>query len=306
MAELKQSKNNGLIVGTLSEKALEIVDAEQNGKKCKAIRGKLAIETDKGTFEVQAYQKSLTTKGEANGMYESLYKVMEEYKDKTTGNPDTVKCKVNISVNDYANKRGEISTTTRIRLNGCNRVDSAEFNTDIDLEGYIDAIIPETKNEEETGRLLVKFMMTDYSGNAQPFELVVGEDLASDFEDMYSVGDCALLYCELTMTHVGGAPSGKKAAFGRKANVVSGFDKFEIIVVGGEEPYDVEDDDYDGFVLTKKDVKNLKADREVLLESILAKAKEESGEKKGKYEKKPIKPTRVEDSEEFEDPDCPF
>ena len=307
MAELVQSKMNGRIVGTLMEKKLEEVDSTRtiNGveKECKAIRGTLSVKTNNGTFDISVWTSSLNGNGEESKLYKSYETVMNDYVSASDNvdNADTIDCLINMGINDYCNReKTEVRSSVRFRLSIVNRVadkEGVELSSDLELECYIDSIKKEKKNDEPTGRLIVEVIGVDYSGNAQPYTLYVEEDLADDFEDIYSVGDNAMLYLTAKMAHVGGEVKKKKTAFGKKGNIESsGYDRLELVIIGGEDSYeDIDDDDYEGFGLTKKEVKKLKEDREILLEQKLndAKAKDNTPKSNGGFERKPMNKEEV-------------
>lgn len=316
MAELKQSNNNGLLVGTLVEKNLEVKDAEANGKPCKAISGSISVKNDKGTFTLSVYSKSITSAGEKNKLYANYEALMNDFvseldASKVGSSADVVSCKFKPDVNDYPSKDGSrMVTTTRFRLTTINHASADEEEvSDVEFEGYIanikDEVVVKNEEEVETGRNLVDMMCVGYNETPQPFTFVVKEDMVEAFEDIYEKGQCCKLTCELVMRHIGGEPK-KAVAFGRAAKTSSGYDKLELVVVGGNAPYEIDDDDYMGFALTDKQFKELAKQRKTELEQKLKEKQEEA--KTGKIEKKPIakKKTIEEENNDFDDLDDIF
>lgn len=294
---IKQTKSKARFVGVLEEKGLELVKGEIKGREgnkipCEIIKGKLSVATDNGLFTLRVYTASKTTKNEDNKMFKGIKTILDEYKDRKTygDEADVIDCDVQININDYVTDGANaVKTTTQISLNSAKRVTGeVESTTDIDMVGYIGKIVPEiNKDDEETGRLIVDFATIGYGDRALPFKLFVGEDMADDFTDYYEVGQTVELYISATQRHVGETKP-KTAKFGRAANVVSGFDVLELIIVGGEEAFE---DEYDGegeeiegtnVAISKKTIKELMKAREMFLENLLNEKKSgKTKEKKG-------------------------
>ena len=344
MSEIKQTVNRGKIVGVLSEKALKIskgeVKTENKTFPCEVISGTLSVETENGTLPpLRVYLKSKKKDGTENKMFAGFVTIMKEYVSKmelTTGKisykvqdsnaektveipidkqvvtaPDTIECSVRLDLNDYvSNTTQKVVSSVQLSMSNAKRVSSdTELTTDLMIEGYVQKIVPETtKTEEETSRILVTFVTVGFGAKAKPFTVIVPEDLADDFSNMYEVGQTAMFYCSVVMRHVGGQKN-NTAAFGKKAKVYSGFDVEEIVLIGGEEPYD-EDTDEDGSSksISANDVKSILKERKLMLEQKEKEAAENSNTPKstkttkGLGSIKSVEPTPFDDDNE----DLPF
>ncbi|MGL5766818.1 MAG: hypothetical protein ACRCX8_14365 [Sarcina sp.] len=305
--ELRTSKNVAQIVGRLSEKALtkETVTKEIDGKKVQmeVIKGSVSVETVNGTFTARIYSQSQTKNGE-NKMFKGFNTIYTEYKDKTTHGEDAayVSMKVSLDENAYLAQDGTLKLGTQMNIKNANRSSKeGESITDVEIEGVIKAIKPEVKGDEETGRLIVELVTIAYGGRAQIIEAIVPEELADDFEGLYEKGNTATLYLEVKMVTVGGGKK-KGNAFGRTSKVKEGFDRMEILVVGGEEPIDADEEDNKAYDVN--DIATALKERELAHEKLLKDAKDKG--KKDKAEPKTSGGLGAKKKVVEEDSDLPF
>lgn len=297
--EIRKTKSQGLIVGVLSELALEIIDDEiklSNGKtkKCKRIVAKdkkfnsaISIETANGTFAFPAphFCSSITKEGKESKSFKSWETVVNEYKDKLHygENADRVALTVSYApqirynrqkddVLVYANSFNPIYIT---RVN-----EKTESSTDMKTECIIKAIRPETRNEEETGRKIVDIMTVGYGDEDIPLigivsSLIIPENLVDDFENTFEIGQTCELEFELKSLRVGSGQLQKTHGFGRKAKVNEGFSVTERVVIGSDGAYnDSNMETTQELAYTKAEIKSLLKDFE-----IVKKAKLEKGRK---------------------------
>lgn len=320
MGELKQTTNKSKFIGVLSEKALTVESGKMKDDKgkefdCDVIKGTISIETANGTFPLRVYSKSKKKDRTDNKMYAGLVTIMNDYVSKMDVSQgkaevaDTIECVVKVDINDYVSKNsGKVVSGVQLGMNKANRVAAdTESTTDLMLEGYIGKIAPETdKDGEETGRLIVTLVTIGYGGVAKPFTILVPEDLADDFSDMYEEGQTSMLYCAVMMRHVGGS-SNTTAAFGKRAKVSSGFDVQEIVLIGGDEPYeDDEDEEGNSKCISDKDIKALMKERKLMLEQKEKDAQEEASKPKEIKTKKGLGSIKKIENPVEDDDDCPF
>jgi len=282
--QLKETKISAKVVGVLTEKALELETgvkktSNKDGKQyvTDVIKGKLVVDG----FEIRVYSQSKTAKGD-NKMFKGIKTIYNDYIDKlmaskdTSLTADTISVDIKYECNDYVGQDGEVKTGTQISLFKADRVSpDTAHQAEVDIDGaVIRKIAPIIKNEEETGEYTVEIATFDYNGKLKPFTFVVDEDLAERFMDMYEAGQTTQLYAEIKAIQIGGeANETKKAAFGKKAKVQSGFTIMQHTIIGGEKPFD-EENSYD-----LADVKKAMYQREEELEAMKKKAKEEGNKK---------------------------
>jgi hypothetical protein len=304
MKNVRQTTNTGLLIGTLSEKNTEIKQIEltkdDNTKfKCNAVQGNIVVSTVNGDFNLrvncpECKKDGTKTKLYANfeTLHNSYVSAVEAAKDKSL-TPSIIGATVGLSCWDrYNQNSGKMVSSPQIRLRVVNRENSdAESQTDFSLEGVIRSIKPEmtipksdTEEAEETGRLLVEFITINFNSEAEPYSLIVPEDLAEAFVNGwtddegtvvngYAVGDTCCLGVELVMRHVGDEKK-KSAGFGRKAKVAEGFDVLELVVIGGEPAYTDDTEDEKKKPFTPEVMKELMNERKMKLEKIEKDAKE--------------------------------
>lgn len=264
---LQKTPNWFRSVGYLSESNLkredcDIKQKDANGqdagtKKGERIMGSVAVKTDNGIHTFNVFAQSLTSKGEESKQWK-MYCDMLDWNPKVNGEPGVEPTLVNIegtvSINDYVNQRGEISSTLRWRVGRANTKASPEDAKGTTLKAtlYIHSITPEIRQEEETGRLCVTLYGAENNGTCFPVNAIVDEDMADDFEACYEVGMTVPFEFELVSRHIGGENKGEAKKFGRagKVAVNNGFDVQELMLVGGddeiEEPDELTAEDENG------------------------------------------------------------
>ena len=264
---LMKTSNWFRCMGYLSESNLkredcEIKQKDANGqeagtKKGERIMGSVAVKTDNGIHTFNVYAQSLTSKGEESKQWK-MYCDMLNWNPQIGGDssvePTLVNIEGTVSINDYVNQRGEISSTLRWRVGRANTKASPEDAKGTTLKAtlYINSITPEICQEEETGRLCVTLYGAEGNGTCFPVNAIVDEDMADDFESCYEVGMTVPFEFELVSRHVGGENKGEAKKFGRagKVAVNNGFDVQELMLVGGddeiEEPDELTTEDENG------------------------------------------------------------
>lgn len=336
---LQKTSNWFRCIGYLYESGLKREDCEiklkdeqgnSNGTtKGERILGDIAIKTDNGIHTFNVYAQNLTSKGEESKQWK-MYCDMLGWNPKVNGEPGVEPTLVNIegtvSINDYVNRHGEISSTLRWRVGRANTKASPEDARGTTLKAtlYINSITPEIRQEEETGRLCVTLYGAENNGTCFPVNAIVDEDMVDDFEFCYEVGMTVPFEFELVSRHVGGQKQNENKKFGRagKVAVNEGFDVQELMLVGGddeiEEPDELTTEDEDGNeVEVKTQWINPKAMKRAIKvrAQMLEQLKNNSSQKKPskslniKSEKAKFNKTRIDDMPTFEnedDDDLPF
>jgi len=243
---------------TREEAKIKVKDADGASHEVpgERIRGRIALDIDGGIKTFDVFAQSLTSKGEANKQW-AMYEAMMNWNPKINGDPTKEPTKVavegTISINDYVGGDGNVKSSLRWNISrGNTKVSEDEpLGCSLKLTGFIRKILPEMRNEEETGRLKVELLGVDGQGAVYPVDLLVDADSADDFESVYEVGQTAAFEVDVKMVHVGEKKPGKKA-FGKAAstNINTGFDVEERILCGGDEPIEEpEDEDENGNLI---------------------------------------------------------
>ena len=302
VTEIKESKNFGNVIGTLQEMNLKLDNDYEvtldTGKKvkCKAIvkedfkNPSITIDVNGTPIGVNYFPTAeVTKKNEENKGFKSMMTVLENYIDKvhaTDEKPATrLKANCKLGLNEYVNDKEELSSFPQLmgQFQPTSTNVPEKDIVEVEISGVVRAIKDETKGEDgdTTGRLLVTFFMFDNKGALKPFELVVEEDLAEDFKEIYEVGCSCKLYIELISKTVGVVKVKKSGGMGRhESNISSGYEKIELSVFKGEDPIEDDDEGVDkDYFVSMADVKTAMKERDIWIE---AKKKDKKDNPKGK------------------------
>lgn len=280
---IRQTFSKFKATGRLKDRKLEIVDGKfDDGVEFKIVRGRFVIAVGDGEYTCEIYMRDKFA-GEdhkTNGDYENIVELQTCALD----TPIEVQIKTD-RFNDYVGKSGRIASVDcfnvqRVKILS-EPVEEEKFEGAI--EGMVTKVVPEIRNEEETGRLLTEITGVGYNEKALPHSLIVENDLADDFQDMYELGSLATFYVEIKSVEYGEKKTSSTGGFGRKADINTGFTRVEWHVIGGEEVIDEERVNNKGekLYIDPKDVKNLLEERKVELEQILKESKNKVPKTKG-------------------------
>ena len=294
MSELKRSVNKFQIVGAIDEINLKVDDSMVNKKNPK-IKGAIVkadfknpsvtIDVNGQTIGVDFYptykQKEKDGKIEDNPRYKALETIMGYEKG------TRVKADCSVSENSYVDDKGlEPEFKTFPQLSAF-QISSTNVSDEDKADGRISGIVKNITSEvnkdgDETGRIFVEFyyMTTDASGDisASPIKLVVENDLADDFKDMYPIGSSCMLDVEIINKQIGGNKKKVEGHFGRReSKIVDGFSVEEYSVFGGDPALEEESE----YFIPIDDMKSLLKERDIMI-----KAKIDEKEKNGKQETK--------------------
>ncbi len=253
---LKKTRNYFRCIGPVNELALKreeckIKIKEENGQDAgtvsgERIMGNISVRTDNGVHVFNVFFQSLSPRKKEGRIVENpQWKMacdMMEWNPEINGNGEpatVVNVEGQVSPNDYLNKQGETSYSLRWRVSKATTKVKPEDNYSCSLTGvfYINGISPEIEKEEETGRLLVNLLAVEYNGTCFPVEAIVEEDQADAFADIYEPEQTVAFDFDLISKHIGPENSKKKTfGHGSKQNVNQGFDRTELILVGGDDP----------------------------------------------------------------------
>lgn len=181
--------------------------------------------------------------------------------------------------NDYVNAEEKLIEATKIDAAFFNDVDG-DYKGTADIEGYIQSIVPETKGEEkdETGRLRVTILTTDFFGNIIPIKnIIVPANLKEGFEDGYEVGQTAKVYVDFTLNKAEPKPK-KKGGLGVQRET-EGKSYVELLLTGADTAID---EDEEG-ALSKEAVRIALSERKATLKEL-----EEKGYQGGNKSSKSI------------------
>lgn len=270
-------------VGRLKDRKLEVVEGKfDDGVSFDTIRGRFVIAVGDGEYTCEVYMRNKFALSEhkSNSKYDDVLALQTCALD----TPIEVSIRTN-RLNDYVGRSGRIATVDCLnvdRVKILNEVsDDEKFEGKI--EGMITKCVPEFKNEEETGRLLVEVTGVGYNEKALPHSLIVGEELADDFKNLYEIGSMTTFDIALQTVSYGTKPTERTGGFGRKVEINNGYTKVEWLIVGGDDPYDEESVNNKGekLYIDPKEIKTLLEERSVMLEQTLKEGKNKTPKSKG-------------------------
>jgi hypothetical protein len=272
---LRQAFNQVKIEGLLSEKNLEEVNVHRGDGTDDAIRGSLSIETTPNSVhQVRLFTFKHKKDGGENKVFNSLKTVMDEYKaiaDDGIGRENADKVRVTrgqLGINDYVGQDGALRSFPQISTNFVNRVTESdktpyEPKATFDVEGFVKAIRHETKDEEETGRIFVTVVIPEFGAKVAPIEFVVNEDLAGDFEDLYSVGTSGEFQGDV-VNYSEAVETLEKGGIGKPKKKITYNVKRELVITWASEPFE---DDNAKFYNTDT-IKKALLERDTYLEGL--------------------------------------
>lgn len=248
---LREATNNTFIEGLVAD--IRIEEKEYDGKK--SISGEIDIKvSDDSTHTIKVFSNKINKKGTESGLYKGIQTIMNEYKSiEKHGIDEADKVRIDagqIGRNDYYGEDGMLRSFPQLKANFINRIqsnDTFEPKAEFSLEMYIFSVNEEKdKEENETGRLLIKGYVPVYEGKVIPFDLVVGEDNASYVSSTYEKGQTATFYGDIvnrmviTKTEV-------KVGFGKPKEDVKRFSIREYVVNSATDPLDGDDEDSQAY-----------------------------------------------------------
>ena len=237
VTNLRQSKAKAFVVGTLSEKNLEV--KTENGKT--AIKGSLTIKTSDVNFvTIGVNVNEMTKENKPNGTYAGIQTVMNEYHSiAEVGEEEATKVKVSGDINLYVNQKTG-NETVGFKSNFFNRhKEGEEFEpkAEFSIETFISSIVPEVDSEgQETGRTIVNGWIPTYNG-IEPIKLVADSEVGSAIESTFDVGQTVEFYGEIvnnkieTVTEI-------PVAIGKPRRKVDVKYKNDMLITGASEAYE--------------------------------------------------------------------
>ena len=282
---LRQAHTKATAVGLLTDKKLEIKTDPKTGEK--HIEGTVTVKTsDKNFVTFTVYSKEKKNDKTDNKTYAGLVTVMNEFQSVVDAGDNADYIRVNGQLNPFRGQNGEIMGYRGSFFNRIRNVENIEPEATFEVEMFIQSIVPEMGKDadgemSETGRLKITGWVPTYNG-IEPVDLIVPEDLASACEDTYEPGQTVEFYGDIINNSVEETIE-KPVAFGKPKKEVRRTYINELIVTGGSEPYDGDEEtDKDHVPYDRGAIEGAIAERNTQIEEIKNKAKNgSSGAGKG-------------------------
>jgi hypothetical protein len=280
---LREAENRVVIEGTL----LEIRHQEWKSKE--GLNIELDIEVaENEVHTIHGMTRYKKKDGSDNAIAKGYQTIIEEYLSVAKHGRDLAdRVRVTqgkIGVNEYYGEDGMLKTFPQLSTNFVNRLGVGdEFNprAEFEVEIFVKSVVPEIKNEEETGRVKVNSIIPIFGGKVIPFEFMVSEDGAEFVSDNYEVGCTTRVYGdivnfkEVKETEI-------PVAFGKPQKKITTKTIREYLITGGTDPY--EEDDVKVFSI--ESLKKAMVERETYLAELKTKKDQpKQEEKKGGFGK---------------------
>lgn len=301
--QLREAENQVVVEGLFAENRLE--DVEIDG--IKVIRGEFDVEVAEGEIHtLRVYATEKKKDGTENSIYKGLKTVKNEYKSIAShGREEADKVRITngkLGLNEYYAPDGQLKQYTQLTTNFINRVpvnDKFEPKAEFEVELFVHSVTDEIKNNEETGRVILKGYVPLFNGRVIPMQFVVDKDGADFVKDNYEPGKTVKVFGEI-INRVEIKKTEEKVAFGKPKEKISRNIVRELLVTGGYDPYEEDN----SKVFDPKLIKAALTEREIYLENLKNKKKEEP-----KEEEKPAfgsKTSKKSSESSFNVDDLPF
>lgn len=272
---LREADNKVFIEGTLIEVR------HQEWKSKEGLNIELDIEVaENEVHTVHGMTRYKKKDGSDNGIAKGYQTVIDEYLSVAkVGREQADKVRVTqgkIDVNEYFGEDEKLKSFPQLKTNFVNRLNPTdEFNprAEFEAEIFVKSVVPEMKNDEETGRVKVNAIIPLFGGKVIPFEFMVVEEGAEFVTDNYEVGSTARVFGkivnfkEVKETEV-------EVAFGKPQKKISTKTVREYLITAGNEAY--EEDNVNRYTIEQ--IQQAMVERETYLAEL--KNKKNDGAKK--------------------------
>jgi hypothetical protein len=238
---LREAENQVVIEGLL----LEVRHSEWKSKEG------LNIEVDVEVAENEVHTVTGMTRykkkdGSDNAIAKGYQTIIDEYVSVAKhGREQADKVRITqarIGVNEYYGQDGKLKSFPQLSTNFINRLGAGdEFNprAEFEVEIFVKSVVPEIKNDDETGRVKVNAIIPVFGAKVIPFEFMVSAEGAEFVSDNYEVGCTTKVYGdivnfkEVKETEV-------PVAFGKPQKKITTKTIREYLITGGNDPYEEE------------------------------------------------------------------
>lgn len=240
-----QSTNNVIIVGTLNELNIE---EKVSGEGKEYISGVASIRVDQevggkkveNVIPVRMFSMKYKKDGSPNAIYESISKMKDNFISLSAAETPAQASKVLISggqlqENMWLDKStNQPKTSFQISTNFMKAAKPEdEERATFELSGVVGEIKDEMKNDEETGRLLIKFIVVGYQGKVDVIQLIAESPTSvNHIRNNWEKGDTVTLTGVINMTYTVKTWT-EEQGFGEPIKRQRTESRRELIITGG-------------------------------------------------------------------------
>lgn len=236
---MKKMINKTVIEGVLVEKDLKVGTVEKTG--INYVSGKLHIETAPGNIvAVEIFESEKTKNGTTNAKYATLKGIADNGKARHDGadQPTSLRVVSALGTNDWYNKEGELVSSLINRGGFINVTGQISPKAEFEVDVVIRSVVPEIRNEKETGRAILNAIVFDYANKALPAKFVVDNPKGVEFFQNLDPNTFTRIWgTQVNSTIVNERT--EESAFGDAKVVKSSYSRKEFVVTGAQtEAYD--------------------------------------------------------------------
>lgn len=273
--KLQEGINNIHIEGWVKEVRIE--EKPVNNKD--AISGEIDIQVAPDSVHtVGLFSFKLTQEGKVSGLYKTIVTIRDEYKTIDADgfeNADKVRIETSgkfdngkVGKNEYVGQDGEWKSFPRLTAKFVNRikpgeefVPQAKFNLEIAVAGMKE----EVRNNEETGRLILKGYIVNFQDQKDdtkkiyPFDFVVANPVSVSYvQDHYEKGQTVKIHGDIVNSKLV-TKRLVEVGFGEPQEEIERKEVREYIVISGTPPYDADDKNAYDVTLIREALKKREA-----------------------------------------------
>jgi hypothetical protein len=253
---LKQAENRVKIEGILSEIDLDSKPFMKNGKEVEAMGGSIIVKVTQKIsgkekelmIPVYMFAAKLTNAGKPNPAYESIKTVKETFRSiASTGDEDAADririTGASVRMNEYYAADGHLVSFPRIHASFVNKIPKADCKPEATfaLQFVVGDAMDEIKNDEPTGRYMIKGILPQYGGKVDVIPLFAESDgVISAVSTYWSKGDTVKANGRLDFSSTTEVTY-EEVDFGEPIEKVRTINKSDLIITGGnQEPIEGE------------------------------------------------------------------
>lgn len=275
---LKQTENRVKIEGVLSEIDLRPTSFKKDGRDVEAVGGSIIVKVNQKIsgvekellIPVHMFAAKLTNKGTPNPAFESIAKVMNEFKSIASTGDEAQADRVRITsgqirMNEYYAADGHLISFPRISASFVNKI----TNGDCKPEATFTAEFAVASADEEigrdgdpTGRYKITALLPQYGGKIDVVPMYAeSENVINAVSTYWNVGDTVKANGRLDFSSTTEITY-EEVDFGEPVEKIRTINKSDLIITGGsQEPREGD------YALNKSDLDAALADRKLRLEA---------------------------------------
>lgn len=275
---LKQKENRCKIEGVLSEIDIRPTSFKKEGRDVEAVGGSIIVKVNQKIsgvekellIPVHMFAAKLTNKGTPNPAYESIAKVMNEFKSIASTGDEAQADRVRITsgqirMNEYYAADGHLISFPRISASFVNKITNGDCKPEATFtaEFAVAAADEEMgRDGEPTGRYKITALLPQYGGKVDVVPMYAeSEGVINAVSTYWNVGDTVKANGRLDFSSTTEITY-EEVDFGEPVEKVRTINKSDLIITGGsQEPLEGD------FALAKEDLDAALADRKLRLEA---------------------------------------